>query len=55
MSIFWHETYDNVTSLARWLIVKRNFDVEALQLYYEKPWHWSFEWEEYQGKYGAPV
>ena len=44
----WHETYDNVTALGRWLIAERDFDLEALQAYYEQPWHWTPEWEEYQ-------
>ncbi len=48
MALEWHETYDNVTALGRWLIEHRDYDHEALQAYYEKPWKWSPEWKAYQ-------
>lgn len=42
----WHETYDNVKTLGRWLLTERHFDAGELQAYYEKPWKWDDEWEE---------
>ncbi len=48
MSIFWYETHDNVTALGAWLIAERDFSVAQLQWYYEKPWHWTPEWNKYQ-------
>ena len=43
----WFETYDNVTTLGRWLREEgliRN--VGELQYYYEKPWKWTPEWHQ---------
>lgn len=40
----WHASYDNISRLCRWLVTKRNFDVDAVLGYIEKPWHYRDEW-----------
>jgi hypothetical protein len=41
----WHETYDNVTRLGRWLTTEWNVTATELQDYYESPWHWTDEYQ----------
>ena len=44
----WHESYDNVTALGMWLLIKHSLTAEQLQQYYEQPWSYDTEWNEYQ-------
>jgi len=42
----WFNDYQNIIELGRLLIEAGKFyTVDDLQEYYEKPWHWSDEWE----------
>ena len=52
MGVIWHETYDNVTALGAWLLTERRFSAVDLQVYYEKPWHSTVEWRQFQKELG---
>ena len=44
----WHESYDNVVSLGKYLFHEKNFTAEQLIWYFEKPWKWQDEYKEMQ-------
>jgi hypothetical protein len=48
----WYQVYDNVVGLASYLVMEKGWSARELLWYLEKPWKWTGEWEEYEGKHG---
>jgi len=42
----WFEYQDNVMTLARWLVDKKDFTVNNLLDYFEQPYKWTDEYKE---------
>ena len=44
----WFYSYDNVLELGTYLTEQLGWTTEELLSFFEKPWKWSDEWDEYQ-------
>lgn len=44
----WYADVSNVNALGNYLYREHHFTAKELLAYYEKPWKWGDEWEEYQ-------
>jgi Mg2+/Co2+ transporter CorB len=48
----WHDDYDNIITLGRWLVEKKDFTAEQILRFFEKPWKWSDEYKEMRSDNG---
>lgn len=56
MGILWHESPTSVHELAMWLVERNDLDTASAVLdYFEKPWHYEYEWNEYCAEIDATI